>query len=88
MANKKASHTIILSESEFDFIQEMLDHGSATEEALLAVRPDLKGLPHNIEDSVLIVRRRSTANASGNADRRSGFLGRGIAFGKAANGCL
>jgi len=57
-ARPYSKHRLILNESEFEYLQHMLDFGSTMEQALLEIRPDLNDEPWQYEDMVVTVHRR------------------------------
>ncbi len=54
---------VLLTETEFEYLQNMLDFGSTIEQALLEIRPELNDEPWHFENLVITVRRtRDVAN--------------------------
>ncbi len=52
-----ATQRIVLTEREFEYLQNMLDFGSTMEQALLEVRPELGDAQWRLEDVIITVRR-------------------------------
>ncbi len=57
IAKQFAHHRIILNESEFEYLQNMLDFGSSMEQALLEIRPELQDEQWGFEDLIITVHR-------------------------------
>lgn len=57
IAKQLAHHRIILNESEFEYLQNMLDFGSSMEQALLEIRPELQDEQWQFEDLIITVHR-------------------------------
>jgi len=57
IAKQLAHHRIILNESEFEYLQNMLDFGSSMEQALLEIRPELQDEHWEFEDLIITVHR-------------------------------
>ncbi len=57
IAKQLVHHRIILNESEFEYLQNMLDFGSSMEQALLEIRPELEDQQWQFEDLIITVHR-------------------------------
>ncbi len=51
---------IVLTEGEFDYLQQMLDYGSTLRQALLKIRPEYQGQGVNLREKIITVRSRET----------------------------
>lgn len=49
---------IVLTEGEFDYLQQMLDYGSTLRQALLEIRPEYRGKGLNLKDKIITVQSR------------------------------
>lgn len=62
MQNPSSNQRIVLTESQFEYFQQMLDYGSPMRQALLEVCPELQGIGLDIKDKVIMVQRASLSS--------------------------
>jgi len=55
--NSSKKQRIILTETEFEYLQNMLDFGSTIEQALIEIRPQMSEEPWNLQNLIITVHR-------------------------------